>query len=147
MREALSVAEASAEAGEVPVGALLVKGDRIVARSGNRMEELRDVSAHAEILALREGAKALGDWRLPECDLYVTLEPCIMCTGALILSRVRTVYFGAFDPRLGALGSQFDLAGCPSLPHQPRVVSGVLAQDSLELLSRFFKGLRKATNL
>ena len=147
MHEALALASEAARANEVPVGAVIAKNDTILARARNRMEELQDASAHAEMLALRQAAQVLGNWRMDDCTLIVTLEPCIMCCGGLILSRMKSVYFAAPDPRLGAMGSLFDLSDCEALPHHIDVYSGVLAEESQKLLGDFFRERRSANKL
>jgi len=143
MLETLSEARAAAEAGEVPVGAVVVWGDRIVGRGRNRKEELRDPTAHAEILALREAARELGGWRLSGATLYSTLEPCCMCAGALVNARLHTLVYALPDPKAGAAGSVYDLVRSPWLNHQVRVVSGVLQEDVRRLMQSFFQGLRE----
>ncbi|ACX53208.1 CMP/dCMP deaminase zinc-binding protein [Ammonifex degensii KC4] len=142
MREALSEAEKAYVRGEVPVGAVAVLNGEIIGRGHNLRETLKDATAHAEILALREAAKKIGDWRLEEVTLYTTLEPCPMCAGALIQFRVKRVVFGAFDPKAGAAGSVVDLLRDPRFNHQVEVVGGVLAEESGALLKRFFQELR-----
>ncbi|RDV84596.1 tRNA adenosine(34) deaminase TadA [Ammonifex thiophilus] len=142
MREALGEAEKAYALGEVPVGAVAVLNGEIIGRGHNLRETLKDATAHAEILALREAAKKIGDWRLEEVTLYTTLEPCPMCAGALIQFRVKRVVFGAFDPKAGAAGSVVDLLRDPRFNHQVEVVGGVLAEESGALLRRFFQELR-----
>jgi tRNA(adenine34) deaminase len=149
MREALHLAREAALAGEVPVGAVVVceghRPDDVLARVGNRMVRDRDATAHAELLALRQAARALGEARLEGCTLYVTLEPCAMCAGALVLSRVGRVVFGAWDEKAGMAGSVDDLLRHPRLNHRPQVQGGVLGEECGELLSRFFAERRIAT--
>jgi tRNA(adenine34) deaminase len=142
MREALALARAAEGRGEVPVGAVLVCADRIVGRGGNAPIAANDPTAHAEIAALRDAASALGNYRLPECDLYVTLEPCAMCAGAIIHARLRRVVFGARDPKTGACGSVIDLFAESRLNHHTRVTAGVLAAECGALLSAFFASRR-----
>ena len=141
MKEALRLAEAAGDAGEIPVGAVIVKDGEIVASAHNLRENGGGATAHAELLAINEACQRLGAWRLSGCTLYVTLEPCPMCAGAIINSRLDRVVFGAKDPRAGALGSLIDLNTYP-LGHKVRVLSGVLAEESLELVRDFFKDLR-----
>jgi len=142
MREALSEARAAAEAGEVPVGAVVVWHDQIIGRGRNRKETLGDPTAHAEILALREAAGALGGWRLSGTTLYSTLEPCCMCAGAIVNARVNTLVYGLRDPKAGAAGSVYDLVRSPWLNHQVHVVCGVLEKDVQRLMHTFFQDLR-----
>ncbi|MHB0857820.1 MAG: tRNA adenosine(34) deaminase TadA [Anaerolineae bacterium] len=144
MRAALEEARLAADAGEIPVGAVVVCGDAIVGRGHNRKETLRDPTAHAEILALREAARTLDAWRLRGCTLYCTLEPCSMCAGALVNARVETLVFAIRDPKTGAAGSVYDLVRSPWLNHTLRVVSGVLADDAQVLMQAFFERLRAA---
>ena len=144
MREALAAAREAALAGEVPVGAVVVRDDVLVSRSGNRMVRDRDSTAHAEMVALREAARVVGDARLAECTLYVTLEPCAMCAGAMVLSRVGRVAFGAWDSKAGMAGSVEDLLRHPRLNHRPEVAAGVLAEECGEVLKAFFAERRGA---
>ena len=142
MRLALREAERAGEAGDVPIGAVIVHGGEVVGAAGNEREVRADPTAHAEILALREAAKALGGWRVPDSVLYVTLEPCAMCAGAIVLARVPRVVFGATDPKAGAAGSVFDILDEPRLNHRPQVDGGLLAGESSDLLSSFFAARR-----
>ena len=142
MREALRLADDAASAGEVPVGAVVVRGDEVIGAGANRTVRDQDASAHAEMLAVRAACAALGSWRLSGCTLYVTLEPCAMCAGALVLARVDRVVFGAWDDKAGMGGSVGDLLRHPRLNHRPEVVAGVLAEECGEPLRRFFKGRR-----
>lgn len=143
MREALGQARRAGEAGEVPVGAVLVGPDaEAVAADHNRTRERSDPTAHAEVLVLRRAAAALGDWRLLEHTLYVTLEPCAMCAGALVLARVPRLVFGARDPKAGMCGSLEDLVRDPRLNHRVDVVEGVLSGEAAELLRTFFRARR-----
>jgi len=144
MLRALGEAERCLEWGDVPIGAVLARGDEMLARTGNERERRQDPTAHAEVLALREGARAVGSWRLDGCTLYVTLEPCAMCAGALVLARVQRLVFGAPDPKSGFAGSLSDLVRDPRLNHQLEVVSGELAEECGELLRRFFRERRQA---
>ncbi len=138
MRLALREAERAAEAGDVPIGALVVREGEVLAAAGNERELRADPTAHAEILALREAANRLGGWRVADSVLYVTLEPCAMCAGAIVLARVPRVVFGATDPKAGAAGSVFDILAEPRLNHRPQVDGGLLAAESAGLLESFF---------
>jgi tRNA(adenine34) deaminase len=142
MREALAEAAAAASLGEVPIGAVVVREERVIARGQNRRERDRDPTAHAEILALREAARHLGGWRLPGCTLYVTLEPCAMCAGALVQARVMRLVFGAPDPKAGAVGSVVDLLRDARATHTVEVAGGVCEAECGDLLRRFFAVLR-----
>ena len=142
MRLALREAERAGEAGDVPIGAVIVHDGEVVGAAGNEREVRADPTAHAEVLALREAAKALGGWRVPDSVLYVTLEPCAMCAGAIVLARIPRVVFGATDPKAGAAGSVFDILDEPRLNHRPQVDAGLLAGESAELLSSFFAARR-----
>ncbi|MFA7608047.1 MAG: tRNA adenosine(34) deaminase TadA, partial [Rhodocyclaceae bacterium] len=142
MRLALAEARQAAEAGEVPVGAAVVRAGQVIATGRNQPIAAHDPTAHAEIVALRAAAQRLGNYRLDDCDLYVTLEPCPMCTGALLHARVRRVVYGACDPKTGAAGSVVDLFGQTRLNHQTTVTGGVLADHCGLLLRRFFQQRR-----
>ena len=142
MREAIALAREAAAAGEVPVGAVVYAGSRRVGGAFNRREQLRDPTAHAEMLAITQAAAALETWRLDACALYVTLEPCPMCAGAIVLARLGRVVFGAFDPKAGACGSVFDIPSDRRLNHRPQMAGGVLAGECGAPLSAFFKARR-----
>jgi len=142
MREALALAQQATAAGEVPVGAVVVKENIIIGRGYNQPITARDPSAHAEIIAMRDAAAKLGNYRLIDCDLYVTLEPCAMCAGAIMQARLRRVIFGAADPKTGACGSVVDLFAETRLNHHARVVRGVLADECGAQLSCFFAARR-----
>lgn len=142
MREALSLAKEAFSMGEVPVGAVAVWDGKIVGRGMNRRETDKNALRHAEIAAIDEACKNLGGWRLWKCDLYVTLEPCPMCAGAIINSRIRRVVFGASDAKAGSCGSVTDMFSLP-YNHKPEVVSGILERECSELLTEFFTGLRE----
>jgi tRNA(adenine34) deaminase len=142
MDDALAEARAAEAHDDVPVGALVVHEGRVIARAHNERERRQDPTAHAEILALREAAKRVGRWRLDGCALYVTLEPCAMCAGAVVLARLPRVVFGAIDPKTGAAGSVFDVLAEPRLNHRPDVAAGLLADESAELLRAFFASRR-----
>lgn len=147
MRVALQQAELAGAAGEVPVGACVVAGDDLVATSGNGMRGDADATQHAELRVLRAAMQALRSDRLSGCTLYVTLEPCAMCAGAIVLSRVDRVVFGAWDPKAGMAGSVADLLRHPRLNHQPEVAGGVLAEESGALLRDFFSARRSRSDL
>ena len=142
MIRALALARAAGEVGEVPVGAVLVKDGIVVGEGHNHPLSTHDPTAHAEILALRDAGRRLGNYRLPGTTLYVTLEPCCMCVGALIHARVERVVFGAFDPKTGALGGALDLAAHGSHNHRLRVQGGVREQEAADLLRAFFRERR-----
>ncbi len=143
MAEALSLARQAAEAGEVPVGAVIVRGGAVIARAANRTEEKKDPTAHAEMLAIGEALKAVGGWRLTGCDMYVTLEPCAMCAGAIVHARIQNLYIGTEDPKTGACGSVLDITGDTRLNHQPHVEKGILREECSDLLKCFFRQLRR----
>ncbi len=138
MRLALAHAAAAVDHDDVPIGAVLVGGAEVLAEAANERELRADPTAHAEILALRRGAERLGGWRLPATTLYVTLEPCAMCAGAIVLARIPTVVYAAADPKAGAAGSVLDVLSEPALNHRPAVVAGVRAAESAALLRDFF---------
>jgi tRNA(adenine34) deaminase len=142
MREALAEAMAAREAGEVPVGCVSVRADRVIARAGNRTVSDQDPMAHAEAIAIRQASAQLRQWRLDACTLYVTLEPCAMCAGAIVLARVPRVVFGAWDDKAGMVGSVGDLLRHPRLNHRADVRAGVLADDCGALLREFFRARR-----
>jgi len=144
MKEALRQARKAYEKEEVPVGAVVVRGGKIIARAFNQVEMLKDATAHAEMLAITQAEAAVGDWRLNECDLYVTKEPCPMCAGALVHVRMRRVIFGCADERGGAAGSAMNLLQLPNLNHRCDITSGVLAEECAALLQTFFKARRRA---
>ena len=142
MRAALAEAEAAARSGEVPVGAVVAKDREIVATARNRVLETGDPTAHAEILAIRAAAARLGNYRLTGCDLYVSVEPCLMCAGAIVHARIRRLVYGAPEPKFGGVESRVALGGL-GLPHHLTVVSGVLADEGRGLLQRFFRDRRQ----
>ena len=142
MLEALTEAQKSYEIGEVPVGAVVVKDGEIVGRGHNLRETDKNALRHAKLIAIDEACMRLGGWRLWHCDLYVTLEPCPMCTGAIINSRIKRVVFGAFDKKAGSCASVVNLFELP-YNHKPELISGVMENECAELLSRFFKELRE----
>lgn len=145
MREALAQAVLAQSAGEVPVGAVVVLGGEVIGSGFNCPIGESDPTAHAEIRALRAAARTLGNYRLPECELYVTLEPCAMCSGAIQHARIRKLVYGASDPKTGACGSVIDVFGQPRLNHHTQVQGGVLAEESALLLKTFFAARRKPT--
>ena len=142
MRLALREAQRARDHGDVPIGAVVVRAGEVIAAGRNERELRQDPTAHAEILALREAAAAGGSWRVLETTLYVTLEPCAMCAGAIVLARVPRVLYGASDPKAGAAGSVLDVLGEPSLNHRPEVEGGLLREECGELLSEFFASRR-----
>jgi tRNA(adenine34) deaminase len=143
MREAIAEAELAAAHDDVPIGAVIVHDGEVIARGHNRREADTDPTAHAEILALRGAARQLGSWRLEGCTLYVTLEPCTMCAGALVLARLDRLVFGADDPKAGAVGALYDVPRDPRLNHQVEVVRGVDAERCGDLLRSFFAARRR----
>jgi tRNA(adenine34) deaminase len=147
VREALVVASDAERAGDVPVGALVVHDGRAIARASNRTLRDQDPTAHAEVLALRDASRALGRWRLDDCALYVTLEPCAMCAGAIVLARVQRVVFGAWDDKAGMAGSVGDLLRHPRLNHRPEVRAGVLADECGAALRSFFRARRDSVDM
>jgi tRNA(adenine34) deaminase len=142
MREALRLANKAAAAGEVPIGAVIVRAGKIIARAHNQVELLKDATAHAEMLALTQAEADVGDWRLTDCDLYVTKEPCTMCAGALVHTRIRRVIFGCADPAAGAAGSVINLLQMPTLNHQCDIATGVLESECAAILRGFFRERR-----
>jgi tRNA(adenine34) deaminase len=145
MREALKEARTALEKGEVPVGAVAVRDEVIIARGHNLRETQRDPTAHAEMIVMRQASSVLGGWRLVGVTLYCTLEPCVMCAGAMVHARLPRLVYGATDPKAGAAGSMLDLLASPLLNHRVNVVDGVLAAEAASLLSRFFAQLREKT--
>lgn len=143
MRVALQLAQDAANAGEVPVGAIVVKNGEIIGRGSNAPISSHDPTAHAEIRAMRDAAQYLGNYRLVDCELYVTLEPCAMCSGAIQHARIAKVIYGASDPKTGACGSVINLMAEPKLNHHTEITGGILAEDCGALLSRFFSARRK----
>ncbi|MEP6821960.1 MAG: tRNA adenosine(34) deaminase TadA [Chthoniobacterales bacterium] len=143
MQQALRLAEKAYKAGEVPIGAVVVQAGRIIGRAYNQVELLKDATAHAEMLAMTQAEAAIGDWRLNECDLYVTKEPCTMCAGALVHVRMRRVIFGCSDPRGGGAGGMINLLQMPTLNHQCHIRTGVMAEEAAALLQAFFRERRK----
>ena len=142
MAEALGLAIDASAHGDVPVGALVLRNGEVIGRGANRTVRDQDPTAHAEVLAIREASRALGSWRLDGCELVVTLEPCAMCAGAIVLARLDRVTFGAFDDKAGMAGSVDDLLRHPRLNHRPQVVAGVMATECGDLLRQFFEPKR-----
>jgi tRNA(adenine34) deaminase len=144
MQQALREASQALQAGEVPVGAVVVHQGKIIGRGYNRVESRRDATQHAELIAIRQAARRRGGWRLEGCHLFVTLEPCAMCAGAITWSRVARVVYAAADPKAGACGSVLQVLGNPRLNHRPRIEAGLLALESSKLLQGFFRRLRRS---
>jgi len=142
MGQAIREAERAAEIEESPIGAVIVQGERIVGRGHNRTRTLGDPTAHAEIIAISAAAETLGDWRLEECDLYVTIEPCVMCAGAIVLARVRHVFFGAREPKFGGCVSLYEIPTDERLNHRALVTGGVRDEECAALMQEFFKKIR-----
>ena len=143
MKQAILQAKKAASTGETPVGAVIVHKDKIIARGYNKRETKKSVIEHAEINAIKKASKVLGGWRLPECDMYVTLEPCPMCAGAIIQARIKNLYFGAYDYKNGCCGSKVDLFRSGLFYHDVNVMGGIMEKECSSLLSDFFKNLRK----
>ncbi|MBQ6370867.1 MAG: tRNA adenosine(34) deaminase TadA [Firmicutes bacterium] len=146
MEEALQEAKKAAAMGEIPVGAVIVKDGEIISRGHNRTETDKDPTAHAEMIAIRGAAKALGGWRLPGCTLYVTLEPCSMCAGAIVWARIERLVIGTMDPKGGACGSVFNIVQEPKLNHHVEVETGCMQETCSDLMKSFFKDLRRRRN-
>jgi tRNA(adenine34) deaminase len=143
MQQALREAEQAFREDEVPVGAVIVHNDRVIGAAHNQREQLHDPTAHAEVIAITQAAESLGSWRLEGCTLYVTLEPCPMCAGAMLLARIPLLVYGATDPKAGAVDSLFHLLSDPRLNHRVQVVPHVMAVECGQILSRFFQGKRQ----
>ena len=143
MKEALKEAEKAAAMGEVPIGAVVVKDGSIIGRGHNKTETAKDPTAHAEMEAIRAASAALGGWRLLGCDMYVTAEPCSMCAGAIVWSRIENLYIGTMDPKAGACGSVFNIVQEDKLNHQVNVTTGILQEECSRLLKDFFRSLRR----
>ena len=142
MFAALQEAEKALEENEVPIGAIVVKDNKIIGRGYNQVERLKDATAHAEMIALTAAANHLGNWRLNECSIYVTLEPCTMCTGALLAARINELFFSTFDTKFGACGSVYNLAEDGKTNHKIKVYSGIYTEESKKLLQEFFLNLK-----
>ena len=143
MAEALRLARLALDKDEVPVGAVIVRDTRTIARAHNQRELLNDPTAHAEMIAITQAAEAVGSWRLDGCTMYVTLEPCPMCAGAIVLARLPRLVFGARDPKAGAVGSLYDIPRDARLNHTVQVTSGVLERECSEILTQFFRQKRE----
>lgn len=143
MKEALLEAEKAFDKGEVPIGAVIVKDGEIIAREHNRTIELGDPTAHAEMLAIRSAAAELGGWKLPGCSMYVTIEPCSMCAGAMVWARLEKVFIGSMDPKAGACGSVMDIPSNPALNHQVEIFTGIMEEECSGIMKDFFRKLRK----
>ncbi|HCR08315.1 MAG TPA: tRNA-specific adenosine deaminase [Sutterellaceae bacterium] len=143
MKEAIKQAKKAAQKDEVPIGCVIVKDDQIIARAYNKREMKQCSTAHAEILAIEKACKKLGSWRLEDCALYVTLEPCPMCSGAIIQSRIRNVIFGAYDPKGGCMGSNMNINDVRGFNHYPDIEGGILQDECSRLLKEFFKAKRE----
>ena len=143
MQQAVELARKALDSEDVPIGALVVHGGHIIGRGYNQREKLRDPTAHAEMIAITAAAEYLGQWRLDNCTLYVTLEPCAMCAGALVLARLRRLVYGATDSKAGACGSLYQITQDPRLNHHVETVAGVLAEPAAELLREFFRRRRE----
>lgn len=142
MRQALKAAAEAAAIGEVPVGCVIVRNDEVLVSASNRKEVDHSPVGHSEIIALAEAGAKLANWRLADCEMYVTLEPCVMCAGAIIQARLPVVYFGAHDPKFGGLGSLYDLSQDPRMNHRFDAVAGVLADDCRQIIVDFFRRRR-----
>jgi tRNA(adenine34) deaminase len=147
MFAALQEAERALEENEVPVGAVVVNENKIIGRGHNQVERLKDATAHAEMIALTSAANHIGNWRLTDCSIYVTLEPCIMCAGAMLASRIKDLYFSVFDPKFGACGSIYNLAEDGKTNHKINVYSGIYADESKKLIQEFFNSLKNKNRL
>lgn len=145
MYEALKEARKALEEGEIPVGAIIVREGRIIGRGHNKVERLKDPTAHAEMIAISDAAKNLGNWRLNDSTIYVTLEPCIMCCGALVLARINDIVYGMEDPKFGGAVSLFEIPEDPRLNHQARVRKGPCGEEARELIKTFFRKRRKGS--
>ena len=144
MKEALKEAKKAELIDEVPIGCVIVKDDKVIARGHNQRETNQSPIGHAEIIAINKASKKLKSWRLEGCDIYVTLEPCIMCSGAIIQSRISKVYYGASDPKGGALGSSINVLEANNINHHPEVISGVLKEECSKIITNYFKLKRQS---
>ncbi len=145
MKEAIKQAKKAYAIGEVPIGCIVVYNDRIIGRGYNRRITDKNTLSHAELNAIRKASKALGDWRLDDCEMYITLEPCQMCSGAIVQSRIKKVYIGAMNPKAGCAGSIMNLLQVPDFNHQVEIKQGLLENECSDMLKSFFKELRKGT--
>lgn len=143
MKEALALAKIAYKKDEVPVGAVIVKGNKIIAKAYNKRQKSQDATLHAEIIAIKKACKKLHTFRLNDCTLFVTLEPCVMCSGAIINARVGTVVFGAYDPKYGCCGSIYNLPEDNRFNHRAKVIGGVMKEECRELLTQFFESKRR----
>ena len=143
MEDALEEAKKAKALGEIPIGAVVVKNGEIIGRGHNLTESSKDPTAHAEVIAIREAAQTLGGWRLIGCQMYVTVEPCAMCAGALVWSRMEELFIGTMDPKSGACGSVFNIACCNELNHEVQIHTGIMQQECEDIMKDFFKKLRK----
>ncbi|WP_432406248.1 tRNA adenosine(34) deaminase TadA [Wukongibacter sp. M2B1] len=143
MKEALKEAYKAFKLGEVPIGAIIVRDDEIIARGHNLRESSKDPTAHAEILAIKRASEALGGWRLTNCDLYVTIEPCPMCAGAIVMARIDRVFIGSMDPKGGAVGSLYNIVDDERLNHRSEIIYDVLRDECSDIMKKFFKSLRR----
>lgn len=143
MKEALKEARKAFEFGEIPIGAIIVRDNEIIARAYNLRESTKDPTAHAEILAIRRASEALGGWRLTGCDLYVTIEPCPMCAGAIVMARINRLFIGSMDPKAGSAGSLYNIVDDDRLNHRVKVIYNVLSSECSNIMKEFFKKLRK----
>lgn len=146
MRQALKEAGKSFDSNEVPVGAVVVHNNQVIGKGYNQVETLKDPTAHAEMIAITAASNHIGDWRLNECDIYVTLEPCIMCTGAILNARIKNLFFAEFDPKFGACGSLYNIPAERKYNHAINVFSGLCADESRMMLQEFFRNLRLPNN-
>lgn len=146
MREAIKQAKKAASIGETPIGAVIVRNGKIIARGYNKRETKRNALLHAEVIAINKACKKLGGWRLPKCDMYVTLEPCPMCAGAIVNARIENLYFGAYDAKSGCAGSKTNLFEAGLFNHDVNVTGGVMERECSSLLTEFFRELRKKKN-
>ena len=142
MKEAIKEAKKAELIDEVPIGCIIVKNDKVIARAHNVRETKQNPTGHAEIIAINKASKKLNSWRLEECDIYITLEPCIMCAGAIIQSRIRNVYFGAYDLKGGAFGSSINVLEAKNINHHPEIISGILQNECSSIISNYFKSKR-----
>ena len=147
MFEALSLAERALNEGEIPIGAVVVHNNKIIGKGYNQTETLKDPTAHAEMIAITAAANSLKEKFLSGCELYITVEPCLMCSGAILLSRIETIYFGANEPKFGSAGSLYNVLGDGKYNHKPKVYSGIYAEESAALLEQYFKSKRIVNNL
>lgn len=143
MREAIKEAKKAELIDEVPIGCVIVKDNKVISKGHNIRESKQNPTGHAEIVAINKAAKKLNSWRLENCDIYITLEPCIMCSGAIIQSRIKHIYFGAFDPKGGALGSSINVLDAKNINHHPEVTSGVLQEECSKIITNYFKSKRE----